>query len=46
MRKVLTKFLIPQTLLANWGSYIIYNSKYNQEMINFEEAKSIIEEAK
>ena len=43
MRKVLTKFLIPQTLLANWGSYITHTSKYNQERFNFEEAPSIIE---
>ena len=46
MRKVLTKYLIPQTLLANRGSYITHTSKYNQERYNFEEAPPIIEEAK
>ena len=46
MRKALTKFLIPRTILANRGSYIPPNSKYNQEIFLFEEAPAITEEAK
>ena len=46
IRKVLTTFLILQTLLANWGSYITHTSKYYQLRFNFEEAPPIIEEAK
>ena len=43
MRKVLTKFIIPQTLLANWGSYITHTSKYNKGRFIFDEAKGFKE---
>ena len=38
------KILIPQTLLANCGSYITHTLKYSQERFNFKEAPPKIEE--
>ena len=42
MRKVLTKKFIPQSLLADWGSYITHTSKYHQVRFNFKKVRQII----